>query len=286
MLNLREQPFSFRITKWLIKFTNLLQAKYECALKHQDTIKIVTPSWVTDCIKNKEKLDEAEYLPSEEDDNKTDSILTPDSNGKTTSVSMAVSSSHNVLLAVTASSPTVSSPKATTTLPSALMSPVSPVVTIVRDSRLAGAGAENKTDEAKTASSVVHQHKEQDDCNVSKVSETPNTVAKSVKIDGEGEHEEHSPQSTVHQSLNNNKENREDEMTRKTEGELTQQENTDKGTYCTAPCQLHKPCVHLKSIFVFTLFCLILEDPRLSTYIYSTCSVQVLVVYLFVCLFV
>ncbi|XP_013410668.1 PAX-interacting protein 1 [Lingula anatina] len=38
-------------------------AKYECALRHQDTVKIVTPDWVVECIKAKDKMEEEPFHP-------------------------------------------------------------------------------------------------------------------------------------------------------------------------------------------------------------------------------
>ena len=41
-----------------------LQAKYECAVKHSDTVKIVTPDWLLDCIDLGKRLAEDDYCPS------------------------------------------------------------------------------------------------------------------------------------------------------------------------------------------------------------------------------
>ena len=40
------------------------QAKYECAVKHSDTVKIVTPDWLLDCIDLGKRLAEDDYCPS------------------------------------------------------------------------------------------------------------------------------------------------------------------------------------------------------------------------------
>ena len=40
-----------------------LQAKYEAALGHSDSLKIVTPDWVTDCVKNNSRQEEKIYHP-------------------------------------------------------------------------------------------------------------------------------------------------------------------------------------------------------------------------------
>lgn len=41
-----------------------VQAKYECAVKHSDTVKIITPDWLIDSINIGKTLDEQDYHPS------------------------------------------------------------------------------------------------------------------------------------------------------------------------------------------------------------------------------
>ena len=41
-----------------------VQAKYDCAVKHSDTVKIITPDWLVDSITIGKTLDEQDYHPS------------------------------------------------------------------------------------------------------------------------------------------------------------------------------------------------------------------------------
>ena len=100
-------------------------------MKHSGRVKIVTPSWIVDCIKEKKLLDEANYAPCKAEvrteTETTSSLLTPDDNDRTVTTPLPAN-------AVQEASPSVSTPvvalsKASVTLPSTLMSPISPVVT-------------------------------------------------------------------------------------------------------------------------------------------------------------
>ncbi|XP_078364227.1 PAX-interacting protein 1-like [Oculina patagonica] len=112
-------------------------AKYECALKHKDTIKIVTPSWIVDSIKEKKRLDERKYMPSKAqiktETETTSSLLTPDDNDRTTATPLPACVAQDT----TVSTPVMAGSKAAATLPSALMSPVSPAVTTAAEGNLA-----------------------------------------------------------------------------------------------------------------------------------------------------
>lgn len=46
----------------LVNVSVYFQAKYECALRHSG-IKIVTPEWITDSVKDKDRKDETRYHP-------------------------------------------------------------------------------------------------------------------------------------------------------------------------------------------------------------------------------
>lgn len=112
-------------------------AKYECALKHSDIIKIVTPSWIVDSIKEKKIQDEARYVPCKAviraETETTSSLLTPDDNDKTTTTPLPARIQQKSPSSV--STPVTSAPKVPTTLPSTLMSPVSPSVTAAADGK-------------------------------------------------------------------------------------------------------------------------------------------------------
>lgn len=106
-------------------------------MKHTDTIKIVTPSWIVDSIKEKKRLDERKYMPSiaqrKTETETTSSLLTPDDNDRTTATPLPASVAQDTTL----STPVMSGSKAADTLPSALMSPVSPAVTTAAEGNLA-----------------------------------------------------------------------------------------------------------------------------------------------------
>lgn len=104
--------------------------KYDCALKHSDCIKIVTPGWIVDSIKEKKKLDEANYKPSRAENKPetetTSTLLTPDDNNRTTTTPLPATVLQ--VEPTTPSTPIMDGAKAVISLPSALMSPESPVV--------------------------------------------------------------------------------------------------------------------------------------------------------------
>ncbi|KAJ7380909.1 PAX-interacting protein 1 [Desmophyllum pertusum] len=103
--------------------------KYECALMHTDSIKIVTPSWIVDSIKEKKRQDETNYVPSKftvtTETETTSSLLTPDDNDRTTATPLPAGVPQDTSV----STPVMAGSKLPIALPSALMSPVSPVVT-------------------------------------------------------------------------------------------------------------------------------------------------------------
>lgn len=106
-------------------------------MKHKDTIKIVTPSWIVDSIKEKKRLDERKYMPSKAqiktETETTSSLLTPDDNDRTTATPLPACVAQDT----TVSTPVMAGSKAAATLPSALMSPVSPAVTTAAEGNLA-----------------------------------------------------------------------------------------------------------------------------------------------------
>ena len=52
------------VSTWYCRpFPYLFQPKYEAAMEHEDTLKIVTPDWVTDCIEKNTVQDEKIYHP-------------------------------------------------------------------------------------------------------------------------------------------------------------------------------------------------------------------------------
>lgn len=99
-------------------------------MKHPEHIKIVTPSWIVDCIKAKKRLDEVNYKPlkaeTKPETEATSSLLTPDDNDRTTATPLPVT--VPLVEPTTPSTPVMDGPKVAISLPSALMSPESPVV--------------------------------------------------------------------------------------------------------------------------------------------------------------
>ena len=56
--------FNCRLPSVIIDtFPCSFQPKYEAALEHSDTVKVVTPDWVTDCIEKGKVQDEKIYHP-------------------------------------------------------------------------------------------------------------------------------------------------------------------------------------------------------------------------------
>ena len=114
----------------------ILKAKYECALKHTDSIKIVTPSWIVDSIKEKKKLDERSYEPSKAETKTeaetTSSLLTPDENDRTTATPLPGSVPRDTSVSTLLEAVS----RVAITMPSALMSPVSPAVTTASEGNL------------------------------------------------------------------------------------------------------------------------------------------------------
>lgn len=98
----------------------------------------MTPSWIVDSIKESKILDESNYAPCKAEvkpeTERTSSLLTPDDNDTTMTTLLPANKPH-------ATSPSVSTPvlalsKVLVTLPSTLMSPVSPVVTTTTESKV------------------------------------------------------------------------------------------------------------------------------------------------------
>lgn len=131
---------SFSVVCFLI-----LKAKYECALKHTDSIKIVTPSWIVDSIKEKKKLDERNYVPSKAETKTeaetTSSLLTPDENDRTTATPLPASVPQDT-------SVSAAGLRVAITMPSALMSPVSPAVTTASEGNLSATTIQTQSNTA------------------------------------------------------------------------------------------------------------------------------------------
>ena len=105
-------------------------------MKHADVIKIVTPSWIIDSIKEKNRLDERNYVPSKTqtktETETTSSLLTPDENDRTTVTPLPASAPQDMPV----STPVETVSRVAITVPSALMSPVSPSVTTASEGNL------------------------------------------------------------------------------------------------------------------------------------------------------
>ena len=105
-------------------------------MKHADVIKIVTPSWIIDSIKEKNRLDEKNYVPSKTqtktETETTSSLLTPDENDRTTVTPLPASAPQDMPV----STPVEAVSRVAITVPSALMSPVSPSVTTASEGNL------------------------------------------------------------------------------------------------------------------------------------------------------
>ena len=107
-------------------------------MKHSGRVKIVTPSWIVDCIKDKKLLDEANYAPCKAEirteTETTSSLLTPDDNDRTVTTPLPVNAVQET--SPSASTPVAALSKGSITLPSTLLSPVSPVVTTAAMSKV------------------------------------------------------------------------------------------------------------------------------------------------------
>ena len=53
-------------------------------MQHAETVKIVIPEWILDCIKANKLLDESKYAPVPDEETQSQSILTPGNHGETT----------------------------------------------------------------------------------------------------------------------------------------------------------------------------------------------------------
>jgi len=114
-------------------------------LKHTDSIKIVTPSWIVDSIKEKKRLDERSYVPSKAqpktEAETTSSLLTPDENDRTTATPLPASIPQDKSV----STPVEMHSRVATTMPSALMSPVSPAVTTASEGNLSATTVQSQS---------------------------------------------------------------------------------------------------------------------------------------------
>ncbi|XP_015750823.1 PREDICTED: PAX-interacting protein 1-like, partial [Acropora digitifera] len=136
-------------------------AKYECALKHSEIIKIVTPSWVVDSVKENKLQDEANYAPCRAEQKTqsetTSSLLTPDDNDRTTTTPLSASLPQETS---PPSTPAGVSSKAPITLPSTLMSPISPVTTVMAEDKTSTAVSSLTVSENSFAKTSEHTWKE------------------------------------------------------------------------------------------------------------------------------
>ena len=93
------------------------QAKYEYAMKHAPSVNIVTPSWVTDCIKNRKRLDEKLYRPGNESshitaDDKSPLSSKPVTDSKSSDTKSSTTSKYSTSLPKPLSPSSVTSTKA------------------------------------------------------------------------------------------------------------------------------------------------------------------------------
>lgn len=114
-------------------------------MKHADSIKIVTPSWIVDSIKEKKRLDERSYVPSKAqtktETETTSSLLTPDENDRTTATPLPASVPQDASV----STPVEAGSRVAITMPSALMSPVSPAVTTASEGNLSATTVQSRS---------------------------------------------------------------------------------------------------------------------------------------------
>ena len=114
-------------------------------MKHTDSIKIVTPSWIVDSIKEKKRLDERSYLPSKAqtrtETETSSSLLTPDENGRTTATPLPAQDTS-------VSTPVEAGSRIAITIPSTLMSPVSPAVTTASEGNLSATTVQSRSNTA------------------------------------------------------------------------------------------------------------------------------------------
>jgi len=117
-------------------------------LKHTDSIKIVTPSWIVDSIKEKKRLDERSYVPSKTqtktETETTSSLLTPDENDRTTATPLPASVPQDTSV----STPMETGSRVVITMPSALLSPVSPAVTTASEGNLSATTVQSRSNPA------------------------------------------------------------------------------------------------------------------------------------------
>ena len=117
-------------------------------MKHTDTIKIVTPSWIVDSIKEKKKLNESSYVPSRAETKTeaetTSSLLTPDENDRTTTTPLPASVPRDTSI----STPAEASSRVSITMSSTLMSPVSPAVTTASEGNLSATMVQSRSNMA------------------------------------------------------------------------------------------------------------------------------------------
>ena len=117
-------------------------------MKHTDSIKIVTPSWIVDSIKEKKRLDERSYVPSKAqtitETEMTSSLLTPDENDRTTATPLPASVPQDTSV----STPAEARSRVAFTMSSAFMSPVSPAVTTASEGNLSATTVQSRSNTA------------------------------------------------------------------------------------------------------------------------------------------
>ncbi|KAK2568143.1 PAX-interacting protein 1 [Acropora cervicornis] len=122
---------------------------------------IVTPSWVVDSVKENKLQDEANYAPCRAEpktqSETTSSLLTPDDNDRTTTTPLSASLPQETS---PPSTPAGVSSKAPITLPSTLMSPISPVTTVMAEDKTSTAVTSLTVSENSFAKTSEHTWKE------------------------------------------------------------------------------------------------------------------------------
>lgn len=191
-------------------------AKYDCALEHPDIIKIVTPSWIIDSIKENKIQDEAKYAPciaETKTQTETSSLLTPDDNDRTTTTPLSAS------IAQETSTPVAASSKMLVTLPSTLLSPVSPLAPVTVESKVSTSISTLAVSENSSTKIAEHTFKER-----RKSLEDKENVADGTPVG-------------VKIGENNNEVHANDKEKKAVSKETDQEEATDnKGSNCLTGC--------------------------------------------------
>lgn len=121
----------------------------------------MTPSWVVDSVKENKLQDEANYAPCRAEpktqSETTSSLLTPDDNDRTTTTPLSAGLPQETS---PPSTPAGVSSKGPITLPSTLMSPISPVTTVMAQDKTSTAVSSLTVSENSFAKTSEHTWKE------------------------------------------------------------------------------------------------------------------------------